>query len=129
MGRMKKLLNKSLVQFFVYATIVLGCSAPLFYYVMEFFYMKDLDELILFRSDEFIEDRLLSFFPDGIELWNQYNEDLQIILYSANCPLDKCVQVPFYNKAEGHDVDYRVLYRKIELEGEPYLLVSRIPMI
>lgn len=52
MGRMKKLLNKSLVQFFVYATIVLGCSAPLFYYVMEFFYMKDLDELILFRSDE-----------------------------------------------------------------------------
>lgn len=105
---------------------------------MKHFYAEDLDELIIFRSDEFVSDHLSSFSITEIDHWNTYNEDMQILpvtgIYGLNITdlhhsLDHVIQKPFYNNAEGHEVDYRVYYRKIYIEDKPYILMSRIAMI
>lgn len=129
MGRMKSLLSKSMWQFTISTVIILICCSPLFFFVMKHFYAKDLDELIIFRSKEFISNRLPTFTSDEINHWNQYNEDVQIIGSNAIVPLNRVIQKPFYNKAEGHEVDYRVYHNEIMINGKPYILMSRIPMI
>ena len=129
MGRMRALADKNLRGFFIYTTLVLLCCAPLLFFLMRHFYAEDLDELIIFRSDEFISKRLPSFSKEDIDHWNKYNEDVAIVPYSDLYVFDKPVKEPFFNSAEGYPVDYRVFYRKIEIEGKPFVLMSHIPMI
>ncbi len=126
---MKSLLSKSMWQFTISAIIILICCSPLYFYIMKHFYAEDLDELIIFRSDEFITDHLPTFTIDEIEHWNKYNEDMQILPADVPYPLNRVIQRPYFNKAEGHEVDYRIYYRKIEVEDKPCILMSRIAMI
>lgn len=129
MGRMRTLADKNLRGFFIYTTLVVLCCAPLLFFLMRHFYAEDLDELIIFRSDEFISKRLPSFSKEDIDHWNKYNEDVAIVPYSDLYVFDKPVKEPFFNSAEGYPVDYRVFYRKIVIEGKPFVLMSHIPMI
>jgi len=129
MDRMKSLLSKNLSQFLLYITIILIGCAPLFFFVMKYFYAKDLDELIIYRCDEFQEERLSHFKIAEIEIWNRYNEDMQILPYNDSYILDVTVEEFLFNKAEGHNIDYRIIYKRIEVENQPYILMSRIPMI
>jgi len=126
---MRTLADKNLRGFFIYTTLVLLCCAPLLFFLMRHFYAEDLDELIIFRSDEFISKRLPSFSKEDIDHWNKYNEDVAIVPYSDLYVFDKPVKEAFFNSAEGYPVDYRVFYRKIEIEGKPFVLMSHIPMI
>lgn len=129
MGRMRTLADKNLRGFFIYTTLVLLCCAPLLFFLMRHFYAEDLDELIIFRSDEFISKRLPSFSKEDIDHWNKYNEDVAIVPYSDLYVFDKPVKERFFNSAEGYPVDYRVFYRKIVIDGKPFVLMSHIPMI
>lgn len=129
MGRMKSLLSKSMQQFTISTIIILICCSPLFFFVMKHFYAEDIDELIIFRSDEFVSHYLPTFTIDEISHWNKFNDDMQIIEPGETYPLNQVIQTPYFNKAEGHEVDYRVYYKKINVEGSSYILMSRIPMI
>ncbi|MEZ5006113.1 MAG: hypothetical protein R2738_09045 [Bacteroides graminisolvens] len=62
---------------------------------MKHFYAEDLDELIIFRSDEFISKRLPSFSKEDIDHWNKYNEDVAIVPYSDLYVFDKLVKERF----------------------------------
>ncbi|WP_394700364.1 ATP-binding protein [uncultured Bacteroides sp.] len=96
---------------------------------MKHFYAEDLDELIEYRSDEFIKNQLPTYTLADINYWNKYNEDMQIMPFNASYPLNSVVQKPFYNGAEEHKVDYRIYYTKINIEKRPFILMSRIAMI
>jgi len=126
---MKSLLNTSLRQFLLATILIAVCCAPLFYFLMKYSYSEDLDELIIFRSEEFKETHLPQFTTGEIAIWNKYNEDLQIEPLNNAYVLDKPTQKNFYNKAEGHTIDYRIYYTVIEIEGKHWVLVSRVPMI
>lgn len=126
---MRSLANKNFRLFLRSTGVIFLFSAPVLFFSMVFFYAKDLDELIWFRRDEFISKNLPEFEQTDIEIWNHYTEDVQILEYKDSYILDKPLQEPYFNKAEGHPVDYRVLYSKIEIENQPYILMSRIPMI
>jgi len=129
MARLKSLTSKSLFRFFIFTAIILLCCFPLLYVLMENKYAEDLDELIDFRAKEFIENKLPSFTIEDITQWNKYNEDVSIITFDEKYPQGKVRQEEHFNKAEGHTIDYRVLYTDIFIESQVYVLVSRVPMI
>ncbi|SHE75351.1 Signal transduction histidine kinase [Dysgonomonas macrotermitis] len=126
---MTSLLTKSSRLFLVFTTIIMLCCFPLFFFVMEALYAEDLDELIEFRSEQFVKDDLPSLKISDIEYWNRFNEDMKIYPFENTYPLNKVVQKPFYSQAEKHEIDYRIYYNKINIEGEPYVFMSRIAMI
>lgn len=126
---MKSLINKNFSQFLLCVTIILIGCAPLFFFIMKYCYTKDLDELIVYRYNEFLEETLPRFNVSEIKVWNKYNEDIQILPYADSYILGKTVEEFLFNKAEGHNIDYRILYEKVEMDGKPYILMSRIPMI
>lgn len=96
---------------------------------MEAFYAEDLDELIEFRSEQFVKKELLSLKTSDIDYWNRFNEDMKIYSFENTYPLNKVVQKPFYSQAEKHEIDYRIYYTQISIEGESYVFMSRIAMI
>lgn len=96
---------------------------------MEKYYAKDLDQLIIFRLQEFKNDRLPSFTTSDIEVWNRFNEDIFILPYDEKYPLGVVQQEEFFDKAEGHDIDFRIVYDEIVIDSTSYILASRIPMI
>lgn len=126
---MKSLLSKSLLNFLGYTVIMLLCSMPLFFYIMKHYYAEDLDDLIKYRAGDFKISQLPTFSVSDIEYWNEFNEDSEIIPFDNSLPLDKVIQKPFYNASEGHPVDYRTIYTKVNIDEQPYILVSRIAMI
>lgn len=126
---MKSLLSKNLNQFYLYSTIILLCCAPILFFVMKFFYTKDLDELMKFRSTNFIEHKLPLFNVSEIQTWNRYNEDIQILPYKNTYSLDTAVEKFIYNDAERHPIYYRIIYRKVLIDQQPFILMCRVPMI
>ncbi len=129
MDRTRTLAVKILLGFFLSTLLTLLFCAPLLFKVMEKFYAKDLDQLITFRLREFKNDRLPSFHPDDIEVWNRFNEDIFILPFDEKHPVGEVRQEKFFDKAEGHLIDFRIVYDTISIDGTPYTLSSRIPMI
>lgn len=126
---MKSLLNKNISQFLLYTTLILiGCS-PVFYFVMKHYYTEDLDELIIYRSNDFKKHMLPEFGLDEVRTWNLYNEDIKVLYPNLETVVDEPVEEYLYNKSEGHNIYYRLYYTNIDIEGQPFLLMSRIPMI
>lgn len=126
---MTSLLTKSSRLFLIFTTAIMLCCFPLFFFVMEDFYAEDLDQLIEFRAEQFIKNDLPSLKKSDIEYWNRFNEDLKIYPFDNSYPLDIVVQKPFYSQPERHEIDYRIYYTKINIEGAPHVFMSRIAMI
>lgn len=129
MGRTRTLAFKSLLGIFLSTLLIFLCCAPLLYKFMEKYYAKDLDQLIIFRLQEFKNDRLSSFNTDDIEVWNRFNEDIFILPFDEKYPLGVVRQEEFFDKAEGHNIDFRIVYDEISIDKTSYILMSRIPMI
>lgn len=113
----------------IFTTIIMLCCFPLFFLVMEAFYAEDLDQLIEFRSEQFVKNDLSSFKESDIRYWNRFNEDMKIYPFENTFPLNQVVQKTFYSQAEKHEIDYRIYYSRISIEGKPYVFMSRIAMI
>lgn len=122
------LINKSQKLYFISIILVLLFCAPLFFLVMKHFYTEDVDTLIRLRSNEFIDKYLPNVTVDKIKDWNNYNDDMQILPFSDSYPLGKIVQHS-YQDEEGNNIDYRILYRKIEIEGSYYILMLRVSIM
>lgn len=126
---MKSLLSTYQRYFILYTGILLIVCAPLFYWVMEFCYAEDLDELIEYRTHDFTQNQLQELTIQEIDLWNRYNYDLMIVPDDASIVINKPQLISFFNPAEGYEVGYRTLYTPIRIEEQPYLLLSRIAMV
>ncbi|MGG5577753.1 sensor histidine kinase [Myroides sp. C15-4] len=126
---MKSLLNTYQRYFILYTGLLfIGC-APLFYWVMEFCYAEDLDELIEYRTHDFTQNYLEELTIPEIEIWNRYNYDLLIIPPDASIVVNQPQLISFFNPAEGYEVGYRTLYTPITIESQPYILLARIAMV
>lgn len=130
MDRVRSLTQKSLVRFFIFTAIILLCCFPLLYILMENRYAEDLDEVIEYRTEAFCLNHLPDILTDDIEEWNRFNEDVTILPFDKKYLLNKIIgQEEFFSEPEGHPIYYRILYTEIAIEGEPYVLAARIPMI
>lgn len=126
---MTSLLTKSSRLFLIFTAVIMLFSFPLFFFVMDVFYAADLDQLIKYRSEQFVKENLSSLKTSDIEYWNRFNEDMKIYPFESTYSLNKVVQKPFYSQVERHEIDYRIYYSKISIEGKPYVFMSRIAMI
>ena len=135
MGSMKRLLDTPLRVFTLYALIVLACSIPAYYFLVNYFWIKELDEHNE-RIAETTEESLNTLQQDpmaleqSIVLWNQLQPDLKITPLDAETPdEDKVYTV----EREHYDADeeelavdqFRGLRTVIEVgEGEYQLVVE-----
>ncbi len=126
---MRTLLSKSFLSIFISTAIVLIASGPLFFMLMEKFYMNDIDEVIKYRSMQFKEEQLPLLSHIEINTWNRYNPDVQVLEFNPNTKINKPYNIVYLDKRKKVEVNYRVLNTLVNLDHHIHILHIRVPMI
>lgn len=127
---MNKLLNRTLLYYTVFASIVLLLSSPLFYFMMEKLYVDDVDEAIMLRKKEFLLKSRATLQTADIKVWNRFNRDTRILADTISTkPKDKIIQEVFYDEMTPEWEPYRVLYTNVVIQKQRYVLMIRLNLV
>ncbi|MGI8583920.1 MAG: sensor histidine kinase [Chitinophagaceae bacterium] len=127
---MNKLLNRTLLYYTVFASIVLLLSSPLFYFMMEKLYIDDVDEAIMLRKKEFLLKSRATLQTADINVWNRFNRDIRILADTTSTkPKDKIIQEVFYDEMTPEWEPYRVLYTDVAIHKQRYVLMIRLNLV
>lgn len=127
---MNRLLNKTLLYYTLFATIILLLSSPFFYLMMEKLYVDDVDEAILLRKKEFLLKSQSNLRTSDINVWNRFNRDTRILPDTIPAKhKERIIQQLFYDEMTPEWEPYRVLYTNITIQGNPYVLMIRLNLV
>lgn len=125
---MKQLLNKPLRAFTWYAFLILACSIPAYYYIMDYIWVSELDEhnrIIAARTQH-----SLNALPDDelqiaqhVEFWNSLQPNT--VLRPASCLRPDSVYNSYKQKpfTTDQDIDrFQGLITYFNIHGKPYQL-------
>lgn len=127
---MNKLLNRTLLYYTVFASIILLLSSPLFYFMMEKLYIDDVDEAIMLRKKEFLLKSRATLQTADINVWNRFNRDTRILADTISTkPKDKIIQEVFYDEMTPEWEPYRVLYTNVVIQKQRYVLMIRLNLV
>nr|WP_294899632.1 HAMP domain-containing sensor histidine kinase [uncultured Pedobacter sp.] len=126
---MKKLLNKTLLYYLILSSGVLILSGPFFYFLIEKLYLDDVNEAVLLRRDEFFEKNLPDLKVEEIPMWNKFNRDTRILEDTVTAPKDQIILQIFYDEMVPEWEPYHVLYKNIQIQSKPFVLMIRLNLI
>ncbi len=128
-GRMnKKLLNKTLNYYFIYALIILITVGPVFYVVTNILYEDDANEdlyAIKKQFDKFNKDDLKI---SEILLWNRFNRDVTIQKFNG-IHNDSLFDHSYYDALNKENEPFRVLNSPVKIEGKWFTFSAKINMV
>ncbi len=125
---MSKLLDRPFKSFTVYALIILVCSIPVYYYVVESIWFEELDEKN-WTNVKRMESGLQKAnsnpkeFQKALKIWNGLQPETKLIaLKNGQTRPSKVYTVNVYNPFEKEMDRFRVLSTTIWLNEKPYRL-------
>lgn len=124
----KKLLYKTTNHFLLFSALVLLLSAPVFYYITNYFYIEETDEFIENNEREFVQEQLPSLKISDVALWNKYNKD-ETLVPSHEVTKEVYFTKNYYVKTEEEYQPYREFNSPIYIEGKPYTYKGKINII
>ena len=128
-GKMnKKLLQKTLNYYFIYAVIILITVGPLFYIVSNILYEEDANEdlyAIKKQFDKFTKDDLTI---KDITLWNKFNRDVNLQKFNGQNK-DSVFEHSYYDALNKENEPFRVLNSPVKIEGKWFTFSAKINMV
>lgn len=125
---MSKLLDKPFRSFSIYALVILVCSIPVYYYVVDSIWMEELDEhnwIIRDRMEKGIQTAKVDEkeLNKTLKIWNKLQPGTKLIaIDSKDIPQNHSYTIRTYNPFE-HEMDrFRVLSTTIWIKKKPYKL-------
>ena len=118
-----KLLNKTTRSFLLYAIIILLASAPVFYYICQWLYVYETDEVLLFHKGAFEQnDNNLS--QTDIANWNKYNRNVEIV-GDKGIIKDSIFGTMELDPVSKEMEPYRVLWGPVTINGQRYTYIEK----
>lgn len=128
-GKMtKKLLNKTLNYYFIYALVVLISIGPLFYLISNVLFEDDADEDLIVLKEYFVKNTVGKLKINDIEKWNSYSHDVKIEKFNG-LKNDTLFDQSFYDSINKEVEPLRVLESPVLIENQPYTFSARINMV
>lgn len=128
-GKMnKKLLQKTLNYYFIYAVIILITVGPLFYIVSNILYEDDANEdlyAIKKQFDKFTKDDLTI---KDITVWNKFNRDVNLQKFNGQNK-DSLFEHSYYDALNKENEPFRVLNSPVKIEGKWFTFSAKINMV
>jgi two-component system sensor histidine kinase ArlS len=124
----KKLLQKTLNYYFIYAVIILITVGPLFYIVSNILYEDDANEdlyAIKKQFDKFTKDDLTI---KDITLWNKFNRDVNLQKFNGQNK-DSVFEHSYYDALNKENEPFRVLNSPVKIEGKWFTFSAKINMV
>lgn len=128
-GKMnKKLLQKTLNYYFIYAVVILITVAPVFYVISNILYEDDANEdlyAIKKQFDAFTKDDLTI---KDITLWNKFNKDVNLQKFNGIIK-DSVFDHSYYDSLNKENEPYRVINSAVKIEGKLFTFSAKINMV
>lgn len=125
---MSKLLDKPFRSFSIYALIILVCSIPVYYFVVDAIWLEELDEhnwIIRKRMEKGIQtaDVNEKELNETLKIWNKLQPGTELIAIDpTDISKNRIYTTTVYNRFE-HEMDrFRVLSTTIWVKDQPYRL-------
>jgi two-component system sensor histidine kinase ArlS len=128
-GKMnKKLLQKTLNYYFIYAVVILITVGPTFYIISNILYEDDANEdlyAIKKQFDKFTKDDLTIM---DITLWNKFNRDVNLEKFNG-IQKDSLFDHSYYDALTKENEPFRVLNAPVKIEGKWFTFSAKINMV
>lgn len=125
---MSKLLDKPFRSFTIYALVILVCSVPVYYFVVDAIWMEELDEhnwIIRKRMEKGIQTAKVDEkqLNQTLKIWNKLQPGTKLVaIDEKNITQNRIYTTRTYNPFE-HEIDrFRVLSTAIWVNEKPYQL-------
>ena len=120
----KKLLNKTTNSFLAFAVIILLISAPIFYFICQFLYIYETDEVLLFHKGAFVKETQKNFTESDIDSWNRYNRDVDIVA-DMGVTKDSIVGEMLFDSIADEKEPFRILYAPVNIQGKRFTYIEK----
>lgn len=128
-GKMnKKLLQKTLNYYFIYAVIILITVGPLFYIVSNILYEDDANEDLYAIKKQFDKFTKNDLTIKDITLWNKFNRDVNLQKFNGQNK-DSVFEHSFYDALNKENEPFRVLNSPVKIEGKWFTFSAKINMV
>lgn len=129
-GRMSKtkLLNKTTRSFLIYAVLILLASAPVFYFISQWLYVYETDEVLIFHKEDFVNSSRNKFTNQDILAWNRYNRDVEIVA-DMGVTSDSIVGKSLYEPTSGEMEPFRILYAPVTINDKKFTYVEKSNLV
>lgn len=124
----KKLLHKSTESFLIFSVIILLIAAPVFYFISQWLYIYETEEVLLMHKGAFVKESHSNFTEKDIKLWNKYNRDVMIVP-DMGVKKDSIVGVIMYDSIAEADEPFRIIYSPVKINGKKYTYTERINLL
>jgi len=124
----KKLLNKTTNSFLIYSVIILLISAPVFYFISQWLYIYETDEVLLFHKGAFVKESHEDFTEADIAAWNKYNRDVEI-LPDMGVTKDSIVGKMLFDSIAKQKEPFRLIYAPVTINGKKYTYIEKTNLV
>jgi signal transduction histidine kinase len=124
----KKLLYKTTSSFLTFAIIILLVSAPVFYYISEWLYIYETDEVLHFHKGAFVKESHKNFTEKDIAVWNKYNHNV-MIASDMGVTKDSIVGKMSFDSIANEKEPFRVIYAPVTINGKRYTYTEKISLV
>lgn len=120
-----KLLNQPLRYYLGYGLLVTLLTVPVFYLLVRRYHIRETDKFLWIQREKLVEKSIRTLQISEIPAWNQFNVE-ESILSDMGQMLENIFTTDdiFSERIRGYE-PYRVLYSRVEIEGEKYILTIR----
>lgn len=123
-----KLLNKTTRSFLIYAVLILLASAPAFYFISQWLYVYETDEVLIFHKEDFIKGTQHKFAEGDIVAWNKYNRDVEIVP-DMGVSTDSIVGKSLYEPTSGEMEPFRILYAPVTINNKKFTYIEKTNLV
>ncbi|MBK0368525.1 sensor histidine kinase [Flavobacterium agrisoli] len=120
----KKLLRKTTNSFLTYAVIILLIAAPVFYYISQWLYVYETDEVLLFHKGAFVNEIHSHYTAQDIAAWNKYNQNVTIVP-DMGVTKDSIIGEMLFEAVANEKEPFRILYAPVDINGKRYTYIEK----
>lgn len=124
----KKLLHKTTNSFLIYAVIILLTAAPVFYFISQWLYIYETDEVLHFHKGAFVKESQGDFTEKDIVAWNKYNRDVEIVP-NMGVTKDSIVGKMLFDSIANEKEPFRVLYAPVTINGKKFTYIEKSNLV
>ena len=119
----KKLLNKTTRSYLIYSIVILLVSAPVFYFICQWLYVYETDEVLLFHKEAFERNDYNLTSADMVN-WNKYNRNVEIVP-DKGITMDSIFGSMEFEHVSREMEPYRVLWAPVMINGQRYTYIEK----
>ncbi len=128
-GKMnKKLLQKTLNYYFIYAVAILITVGPVFYIISNVLYEDDANEDLYTLKHQFDKFTKQDLKIKDIAIWNKFNRDVNLEKFNG-IQKDSLFDHSYYDALNKENEPFRVLNSPVKIEGKWYTFSAKINMV